>query len=169
VKIKRQARAVARSVQASPAQALSARVRGLRVGYPDGRIWIPACNLLLVPQGLAAITANTVESAGHELTISCPGKLVGWRGTSVADGSAAGLSSLAVRIQFNGQVDIITDGRGPAYVTMDSLFPRNGGYAPLDVDVTPNDKVLVWLSNKQPAAGTTYTPEIVFAFLKKST
>jgi len=107
-------------------------------------------------------------TTGNALQVPWPsqGEIVGmFLGT--AEGTAAALAVLSVRVVINGTEDLFTDGQNPAFVhagTMAAVGGMGGvgAYVPIS---HPYDRSTVWnvIPKNEAAAVTTVTPVIMFA------
>lgn len=119
---------------------------------------------LRVPGAVQVAPATT----GGALPVNWPssGEIVGmFIGT--AEGTAAALAILSVRVLINGTEDLFTDGQNPAFVhagTMAAVGGMGGvgAYVPI---CHPYDRSTVWnvIPKNEAAAATTVTPVIMFA------
>lgn len=127
------------------------------VPYPTPDRWI-------VLQGVTGVGPGTT-SGGYRLEFAQgAGIVLGWNGCaqSTSDQNLA-RSSLKVRVAWNGEEEIITNGQAADFVHFSNALKGDAfPYTPLMVHVTREDKATVYFGNDHTL--NTYTPAVAFAF-----
>ncbi len=87
--------------------------------------------------------------------------MLGWNGSAVATSDQnLACSSLRVRIAWNGEEELITNGTTADSVRFSDVFKSSYPYSPLLVRVTREDSATIYFTNDHTA--NTYTPSLAF-------
>jgi hypothetical protein len=129
----------------------------------DRDIDISLFDCVMQLSGIPSVGPTLTSVAVPLPSMSKLGLILGWRGTTVADGSAAGLASMAVRLEIDGAENMITDGTSPAFGNFDCLFPRNGGFMPLYREFSPGTNLQFYFRNLH--ATNTYTAAVALGIV----
>jgi hypothetical protein len=115
-------------------------------------------------------------SPGERLEFSAGGGwLIGWRGSAIDYTEGAfrvdelTAASLGVRLTFNGEEEIITNGQSMDFVRFSDVFPPTMNYAPILRRVDVKDILICQFFNFQPAApaGHNLQPTLAFQFWRE--
>lgn len=124
---------------------------------------------LIVPHRVMVVAdIAQIAAGGDSPTLkvefsSGEGWLVGWRGSTRADGSDTGRASLGVRLNLNGNEPLITNGQTEDYAIFDTLFPRGAAtWSPLLIPVNVKDILRIDIHNYHTV--NAYTPVLSFGF-----
>ena len=133
-----------------------------RLDWPVSQPY-PVADRLIVLQNLAGIAPGST-SIGYRLEFSQGrGILLGWNGSAANQtDQVLARSSLKVRLSWNGNEEVVTNGQSGDYVRFSDVFTTGFPYAPLMVEVGREDKATILFQNDHTA--NTYTPSLCFFF-----
>jgi hypothetical protein len=98
-------------------------------------------------------------STGYRLEIPFSGRILAISG-SVRDGSAQSLSTIAMRIQVEGGLDLFSDGQTQAFVPYADLFPASSPRFPLEKDLRVGEVLYVFFQHLDPLYAVTIVPSL---------
>lgn len=116
----------------------------------------------LVVENVVQVNAGTTSATYRVEFAQGAGWLVGWRGTTVADGSDAGRSSIGVSLNFNGSEPVVTNGTAEDFALFEEVFPKAADWSPLMIPVDIKDVLKITFRNLHSV--NNYTPHLCFAF-----
>lgn len=130
---------------------------------------------ILVVEDIPAVEPQQT-TPGERLEFSAGGGwIIGWRGSAIDYTTGAfrvdalTQASIGVRLTFNGEEEIITNGQSLDFVRYSDVFPATMNYAPMLRRVDVKDILITQCRNYQPAAplGHTLNPTLAFQFWRE--